>query len=96
MLITANKIGQWKRVYELIFLEKDLVGVDNPHNDTLVLTVNINTWDVMRVLIDLDSSSEVLYKNLYDKLEFSKNKIQSIDFTMFIFSGQSIWPIGTA
>lgn len=62
-------------MYGLSFLKKDLVEEDTPHNDALVLTVNINTWDVKRILVDSDSSSEVMYKNLYDKFKLSKNKI---------------------
>lgn len=62
-------------MYGLSFSKKDLVEEDTPHNDALVLTVNINTWDVKRILVDSDSSSEVMYKNLYDKFKLSKNKI---------------------
>ena len=77
-------------MYELSFTEKDLAGVDIPYNDTLVLTVNINTWDVCRVLVDPGSSSEVMYKNLYDKLKLPRNKIRTVDMPVFSFSGQPV------
>ena len=41
--------------YELAFTEEDLEGVDVPHNDALVLEVNIYNYDVRKVLIDLKS-----------------------------------------
>ena len=46
-------------------------GVDVPHNDTLVLTVNINTFEVKRVLIDPSSSSEIMYHNMFKQLKLS-------------------------
>lgn len=52
----------------ILSCKKDLQGVDVPYNDALVLMVNICNYDVMRVLIDPGSSSEVMYLNLYDKL----------------------------
>lgn len=45
------------------------MGVDTPHNDALVLMVNIYNFVIKRVLIDLGNSSEVLYLNLYNKLQ---------------------------
>ena len=53
-------------LYEFTFTEEDLEGVDVSHNDALVLTVNICNYDVRRVLIDMGSSSEVMYLNAYN------------------------------
>lgn len=50
MSIMTNKRSRDEQIYKLSFLEKDLVGVNTPYNDALVLTVNINTWNVKRVL----------------------------------------------
>ena len=49
MSITAyedNKAD--KRAYELSFTHEDMKDVDTPHNDALVLTVNINTFNVKK------------------------------------------------
>lgn len=58
-----------KKKYELKFTYKDMRGVDTPHNDALVIKVNINTFDVKRILIDPGSSSEIMYHSLFKKLK---------------------------
>ena len=53
-----------KGAYELTLTNEDMRGVYTPHNDALVLIVNINTFDVKRVLIDPGSSSEIMYHSM--------------------------------
>lgn len=84
-------------LYELLFIEEDLEGVDVPHNDALVLTVNICNYDVRMVLIDHRSSSDAVYLNAYNKLRRfipSKN-VRSINTPIYSFSRDPIWPICT-
>ena len=45
---------------QLSFSDRDLQGVETPHNDALVITLKIATWNVKKVLIDPDSSSEIM------------------------------------
>ena len=47
-------------MYELSFTEEDLEGDDTPHNDALVMMVNICKYDVKRVLIDPGISFKVM------------------------------------
>ena len=82
-----------KKKYELKFTHK---GIYAPHNDALVLTVNINTFDVRRVLIDPGSLSEIIYHSLFEKLKLPSLQINSVDSPDFSFSGEAIWPIAIA
>lgn len=70
MLVLAPM--KWDRedslLYELSFTEKTLEGVNVSHDDAIVLVVNICNYDVKRVLIDPESSSEVMYHNAYNQL----------------------------
>ena len=85
-----------KKTYELKFTNKDMQGIDAPHNDALVLTVNINTFDVKRVLIDLGSSSEITYHSLFEKLKLPATQIRSVDAPIFSFNGEAVWLIAVA
>lgn len=82
-------------IYELLFAEEDLIGVDIPHNDALVLTVNICNYDVKRILIDPGSSFEVMYLSLYNQLRrFIPNKnVGMIELPIYSFSGEPVWSI---
>ena len=70
--------------------------VDAPHNDALVLIVNINTFDVKRVLIDPGSSSKIMYHSIYKKLKLPSSQVRSEDTPVFNFSGKAVWPIAIA
>lgn len=72
--------------YELTFTDKDMYGVDAPHNNGLVLTVNINTFDV----IDSRSSSEIMYHSLYKKLDLPASQVRSANMQVFIFTGKVV------
>lgn len=73
-----------------------MYGVDAPHNNDLVLTFNINTFDIKRVLIDLRSSSDIMYHNLYKKLKVPASQVRSANMSIFNFSGKAVWPIAIA
>ena len=78
-----------------VFNEEDLEGIDTPHNDALVLTINICSFDVKRVLIDPGSSSEVMYLNAYNQLRrfIPKRDIRPVEAPIYSFSGDPVWPI---
>lgn len=93
MFVMAPKRNRESNLlYELTFTEEDLVGVDVPHNDVLVLMVNIYNYDVMRVLIDPGSLLEVMYLNLSDKLKhfIPKKNVRTINAPIYSFSGEPI------
>ena len=70
MSISAYKRSrEAKEAYELRFTEQDMQGIDTPHNDALVLTLNINTFDVKRVVNGPGSSFKIMYHILYKKLD---------------------------
>lgn len=69
--------------------------MDVPHNDALILIINICNNDVRRFLIDPGNSSEVIYLNTYNQLRRfipSKN-VWFIDTLIYNFSGDHVWPI---
>ena len=49
----------------LSFSDEDKVGIIQPHDDALVVTLRIGGYDVKRVLVDQGSGVEIMYPNLY-------------------------------
>lgn len=68
-------------------------GVNTPHNGALVLIVNINTFDVKMVLINPRNSSEIMYHSLFENLKLPASQVRNVDYSVFIFSGEVLWPI---
>ena len=53
----------------LSFSEEDKVGITQPHDDALLITLRIGSYDVKRVMVDDGSAAEIMYPNLYKGLK---------------------------
>ena len=50
------------------FSDEDKMGIIQPHDDTLVITLRIRGYDVRRVMVDQGSAAEIMYPDLYKGL----------------------------
>ncbi|GAV64663.1 hypothetical protein CFOL_v3_08181, partial [Cephalotus follicularis] len=50
------------------FSEADYEGVRLPHDDPVVVTLMVELFTMMRILIDNGSSADILYKHAFDQL----------------------------
>ncbi|XP_065616519.1 uncharacterized protein LOC136061960 [Quercus suber] len=50
------------------FLDEDMIGTIQPHDDALVITLRIGGYDVKRVMVDQGSTVEIMYPDLYKGL----------------------------
>ncbi|XP_058216814.1 uncharacterized protein LOC131327687 [Rhododendron vialii] len=80
--------------WTLTFTERDLERVQTPHSDALVVTVQIRVHDVKRVLIDQGSSAEVMYYDLFKKLDLPESALQPAEVPLIGFNGAPVWPLG--
>ena len=50
------------------FSNEDKIGIIQPHDDALVITLRIGGYDVKKVMVDQDSAAEIMYPDLYKGL----------------------------
>ena len=62
---------------EIWFSDRDLDGVQLPHNDPLVLTLKLKNFLVQRVLVDPGSSSEIRYYDCFKKMGLKDEDLQA-------------------
>ena len=74
----------------IAFNDDDLEGTIQPHDDALVVTAQINSFIVKRVLIDQGSGTEVMYPDLYRGLGLKKEDISRYDTPLMGFDGQMV------
>jgi hypothetical protein len=79
---------------EIIFTNHDLEGVQLPHSDALVVTMQIGNFDVKRILIDLGSSAEIMYDSLFKGLGLGHEDLDKKVDPLYGFFGESVMPIG--
>ena len=50
------------------FSDEDKIGIIQPHDDALVVMLQIVGYDVKRVLVNQGSGAEIMYLDLYEGL----------------------------
>ena len=53
----------------LSFSDEDKIGIIQPHDDDLVVTLKIGGYDVKMVMVDQGSGVEIMYLDLYRRLK---------------------------
>ncbi|XP_058202627.1 uncharacterized protein LOC131317063 [Rhododendron vialii] len=89
-----KKMKMLERPWSITFTEQDLQRVQTPHSDALVVTVQILTHFVKRVLIDQGSSAEVMYLSLFKELKIPESCLLPAEVPLIGFSGTPVWPLG--
>ena len=65
-----------------------------PHYDALVLTLCINGFDVHRVLVDLDSATDLLQLPAFEQMKFSLGMLNPARRILFGFNGATTITLG--
>ena len=78
----------------LIFLNEDEIGTIQPHDDALVVTLRIGGYDMKRVMMDQSSGVEIMYPNLYKRLNLRPEDLTAYDSPLVSFDGKVVIPRG--
>ncbi|XP_059668821.1 uncharacterized protein LOC132313902 [Cornus florida] len=76
------------------FDKTDLLRVQIPHEDPLVVSLTIAECLVWRVLIDPGSSANVMPRVTFDRLEIELEKLKPTGNPLLEFDGKRVEPIG--
>ena len=76
------------------FSDEDKIRTIQPLNDALVVTLRIGGFDVKRVLVDQDSSVEVMYPDLYKGLNLKPEDLTAYDSPLVSFERKTVTPRG--
>lgn len=78
------------------FTEADLEMVQHPHNDALVVSLQVGECQVKRILIDQGSSCDIMYARCYKELGLHPDDMEQSNSPMVEFNGTPMWPLGAA
>ena len=98
-LPTEDNDWEFKKVKKgaslvLGFSDEDKIGIIQPYNDALVVSLRIEGFDVKKVLIDQGSAVEVMYPDLYRGLNLKPEDLTAYDSPMVSFEGKTVTPRG--
>ena len=76
------------------FSDEDKIGIIQPHDDALVITLRIRGYDVKRVMVDQGSAVEIMYHDLYKGLSLRSEDLTPYSSPLVSFEGKVIIPKG--
>ena len=79
---------------DMSFNEANAKGVKQPHNDPLVIMLNIEGFNTKRILVDNDSSADIIYLLAFQQLKLDPKRLHPFDSPLVSFSGDKVYPKG--
>ena len=74
--------------------EKYVEGISYPHDDALIITLNVATGKVARTLVDTGSSVDIIFKSTLDQLLIGSPKITPYATPLIRFARYMVIPKG--
>ncbi|XP_058075807.1 uncharacterized protein LOC131224301 [Magnolia sinica] len=76
--------------YNLMFTEDDTHGIQQPHDDALVVAMTIANHKVYRILVDIGSSADILYSKAFDKMGIDRSRLRLVNTPLHGFAGDKV------
>ena len=76
------------------FSEEDARRLHHPHDDALVISIRIEDYNMHRVLIDNESSADILYYPAFQQMGINKERLVPTNAPLVGFGGTTVLPLG--
>ncbi|XP_059659235.1 uncharacterized protein LOC132306056 [Cornus florida] len=92
---SVNTLHQQSVSTQIRFDKTDLMRVQIPHEDPLVVNLTVAECLVRRVLIDPGSNANIMPQVIFDQLEIKPKELKCTGNPLLGFDGKRVEPIGT-
>ncbi|XP_065634590.1 uncharacterized protein LOC136069718 [Quercus suber] len=79
----------------ITFTDEDAKRVHHPHNDAIVITLLIADYTTRRVLVDNESSADILYYPAFQQMRLGRDQLRPVNSPLVGFGGMKVQPVGT-
>ena len=76
------------------FSEDDARRLHHPHDDALVVSLQIGDYNMHRVLVDNGSSADILYYPAFQQMRIDKDRLSPTNAPLVGFGGMNVFPLG--
>ena len=76
------------------FLEEDARRFHHPHDDALVVSIQIVDYNTHQVLVDNDSSADILYYPTFQQMWINREHLVPTNALLVGFGGTKVYPLG--
>ncbi|XP_018460267.1 uncharacterized protein LOC108831207 [Raphanus sativus] len=81
--------------HEITFDENETAVLDQPHDDALVLRLDVGGCELSRIIIDTGSSADVLFYDAFKRMGFIKNLLKQEPTPLIGFAGETTYSLGS-
>jgi len=74
----------------ITFTDEEFKVVDPSQNDPMVITVDIDNFSIMKMLVDQGSSGDILYWKTFKKMRIAKEEMKLYDDQVVGFSNERV------
>ena len=78
----------------ITFSERDANGIMQPHDDPLIIMLEIEGFNRRRVLVDNGSFADIMYMMAYQQLRLDPKQLRPFKSPLVSFNGDRIYPKG--
>ena len=79
----------------ITFSDADLEGYQHPHDGSLVIRAVVANKTVHRVLIDNESSTNIIFASTFEKMGIGREKLEPVNAHLRGFFEERILPLGS-
>ena len=76
------------------FSEDDALRLHHPHDDALVVSLQIGDYNMHRVLIDNGSLADILYYPAFQQMRINREQLTPKNAPFVCFGGTRVFPLG--
>ena len=76
------------------FSEIDARHLHHPHDDALVVNIQVGDYNMHQILIDNGSSADILYYPAFQQMMIGKERLIPTNAPLVGFGGTKIYPLG--
>ena len=93
--IVSDEPGDPPHSTRIVFSGEDVHDSTQPHDDPMVISIQVANCRVRRVLVDIGSSVDILFKGAHEQLNLKNSYYNSCTSPLYGFTGDSVMPIGS-
>ncbi|XP_077251063.1 uncharacterized protein LOC143890320 [Tasmannia lanceolata] len=75
---------------EISFSDANLDNLILPHDDALVITMLVANWELKKILVDNESSADILYYHAFKQMMIGDDRLKPANSDLFGFSGEVV------
>ena len=76
------------------FSEEDAQRLHHPHDDALVVSLQVRDYNMHQVLVDNGSSADILYYPTFQQMRIDKERLIPMNTPLVGFGGTRVFPLG--